>query len=195
LTFYYKSFLDHNSNTAALHEDIANLYPASEKLSVAVATLNQGGNIFHDSVALVDEMKSTIEAPLDGLIAMCASALKKIDRRAFVRAEIEHYKGKIVSLANDAKTGGDAKKEAKAESNQQKLAIVQKEFRELEEELQGILAKLDADVARTINGSVASYMQMMTNYSNGMLHCFGTALAAIPGASGPLSPGRGPATL
>jgi hypothetical protein len=157
--------------------------------------LNQGGNIFHDSVALVDEMKSTIEAPLDGLIAMCASALKKIDRRAFVRAEIEHYKGKIVSLANDAKTGGDAKKEAKAESNQQKLAIVQKEFRELEEELQGILAKLDADVARTINGSVASYMQMMTNYSNGMLHCFGTALAAIPGASGPLSPGRGPAPL
>lgn len=65
LSYFYKTFLDHNANTGALHEDIANLYPASEKLSVAVATLNQGGAILHDSPALVEELKNTIERPLD----------------------------------------------------------------------------------------------------------------------------------
>jgi len=182
LGYYYKSFLDHNANTAALHEDVANLYPASERLSMAVATLNQGSNIFHDSAALVEEMKGTIERPLDELAALCDATLAKIERRAAARAEIEYYKSKVVNLANEAKAANDAKKEAKAESNQQKLQAVQAEFRTLQDEVGATLARIDAEVARTINGSVASYMQMMSNYSNGMLHCFGTALAAVPGA-------------
>ena len=48
-------------------------------------------------------------------------------------------------------------------------------------------------VARVINGAVASYMQMMTNYSNGMLHCFGAALATIPGANAQALPTVGAA--
>jgi hypothetical protein len=184
LGYYYKSFLDHNANTAALHEDVANLYPASERLSMAVATLNQGSNIFHDSAALVEEMKGTIERPLDELVALCDATLAKIERRAAARAEIEYYKSKVVNLANEAKAANDAKKEAKAESNQQKLQSVQAEFRSLQDEVGATLARIDAEVARTINGSVASYMQMMSNYSNGLLHCFGSALAAVPVAGG-----------
>jgi hypothetical protein len=193
LGFYYKSFLDHNANSAALHEDIANLYPAGEKLSLAVATLNQGGNIFHDSVALVEEMKATIERPLDELIGLCTVTLTKLDRRAIVRTEIEYYKRKIVGLANEAKAEGSSQKEAKAESNQQKLSAVQKEFRELDGDVATTLKTLDAEVARVINGAVASYMQMMTNYSNGMLHCFGAALATIPGANAQALPTVGAA--
>ena len=148
---YYKTFLDHNANTAALHEDVANLYPASERLSLAIATLNQGSNIFHDSAALVEEMKSTIERALTELVQRCSATLLKIDRRALARAEIEHYKGKVVAYANEAKEKQDAAKEAKAESNQVKLAAVQKEFRELQDEVQATLKTMDAEVARTIS--------------------------------------------
>ena len=147
LGYYYKSFLDHNANTAALHEDVANLYPASERLSMAVATLNQGSNIFHDSAALVEEMKSTIERPLDALVALCDETLSKIERRAAARAEIEYYKSKVVALANEAKASNDAKKEAKAEQNQAKLQAVQKEFRELQDEVSATLSRMDAEVA------------------------------------------------
>ncbi len=45
LGFYYKTFNDHNANSAAVHEDIANLYPANQRLSVAVAHLHTEGKV------------------------------------------------------------------------------------------------------------------------------------------------------
>lgn len=88
LQFYYKTFADHNANTAAVHEDIANLYPANQRLSVAVAHLHTEGKVsggsqhatfgsayersrsgydlqvFTEASAVVEELKKELEPPL-----------------------------------------------------------------------------------------------------------------------------------
>lgn len=183
LSYWYKTFADHNANTAALHEDFANLYPAQEKLSVAVATLHQGSGIFQDSPALIEELKKTLETPLDEMINKCKASIAKVERRAVTRAEIEHYKTKVTKLANEGLN--DTKKQDKAESNQQKLANNQKEFRELDDEITTLLTKLDSDIAAVTNAALAAYLQMMANHATGLLHTFGAAIAAIPGATVP----------
>jgi hypothetical protein len=52
LGFFLKSQLDLAANQAALHEDIANLYPADQPLSLAVAQLHSSGQVFHDAPAM-----------------------------------------------------------------------------------------------------------------------------------------------
>lgn len=51
-----------------------------------------------------------------------------------------------------------------------------------------MLAKLDSDIAENTNAAIAAYMQMMANYSSGMLHTFGSAIQAIPGGVNPAPP-------
>ena len=53
LGYFFKTMLDHAANTAAVHEDLANLYPASQKASNAVALLNSSGAVFHDTPMMV----------------------------------------------------------------------------------------------------------------------------------------------
>ena len=46
LQYFLKSMVDHAHNSAAIHEDLANLYPAHQALSNGVATLNKESGIF-----------------------------------------------------------------------------------------------------------------------------------------------------
>lgn len=52
---FFKVLADQNATTAALHEDLANLYPAGQQLSTAVAQLNaaSAGQLFADTNAMV----------------------------------------------------------------------------------------------------------------------------------------------
>ena len=118
LTFWYKTHLDHAANTLAVHEDMANLYPANEALSVAVAKLNNSAAPLQEANGEVEEVKKTFEPAIAELLARLAQLTDKANERAVARKEIEHYKEKIVKLANEGLM--DAKKQVKAESNQAK---------------------------------------------------------------------------
>lgn len=118
LTFWYKTFSDHGANTMAVHEDMANLYPANESLSVSVAKLNNSTALFQESAAAVDELKKAFEPAVAELLGKLADVTTKAQARGMARSEIEHYKKKVVTLANDGLA--DPKKQVKAESNQAK---------------------------------------------------------------------------
>ena len=120
MSYWYKTFSDHAANTHAIHEDMANLYPADQSLSVAVAKLNNTAAVFQEVPAAVEELRKTFDPPLAELLAKLAELATKAQERAVARSEIEHYKEKVTKLANEGKD--DAKKQSKAESNQAKCA-------------------------------------------------------------------------
>ena len=92
LGYYLKTLLDHASNTAALHEDLANLYPADEPMSLAIAQLHTSGAVFHDTPAMAEELRRLLEPPLDKILARTKTLAAAAEERQIVRAEIEHYK-------------------------------------------------------------------------------------------------------
>jgi hypothetical protein len=120
LTYWYKTFSDHSSNTIAVHEDLANLYPANEPYSVAVAMLNNSAKVFQEAPAAVDELKKAFEAPIADLLAKLHDLANKAHDRQIARAEIKYYQEKVAALANDAHSATDSKKQNKAESNNAK---------------------------------------------------------------------------
>ncbi len=120
LTYWYKTFSDHSSNTIAVHEDLANLYPANEPYSVAVAMLNNSAKVFQEAPAAVEELKKAFEAPVADLLAKLHDLANKAHDRQIARAEIKYYQEKVAALANDAHSATDAKKQSKAESNNAK---------------------------------------------------------------------------
>jgi hypothetical protein len=120
LTYWYKTFSDHSSNTIAVHEDLANLYPANEPYSVAVAMLNNSAKVFQEAPAAVEELKKAFEAPIADLLAKLHDLSNKAHDRQIARAEIKYYQEKVAALANDAHSATDSKKQNKAESNNAK---------------------------------------------------------------------------
>ena len=120
LTYWYKTFSDHSSNTIAVHEDLANLYPANEPYSVAVAMLNNSAKVFQEAPAAVEELKKAFEAPIADLLAKLHDLANKAHDRQIARAEIKYYQEKVAALANDAHSATDPKKQSKAESNNAK---------------------------------------------------------------------------
>ena len=120
LNYFWKSFSDHAANTHSAHEDMANLYPANQSLSVPVAKLNNAGSVFLDVPKEIDEVRKSIDASIAELLSKVEELMLLATKRGTARAEISHYQEKIVKLADDAKAGGDTKKQVKAESNQAK---------------------------------------------------------------------------
>lgn len=57
----------------------------------------------------MNELKASVEAASNELVARTTDLISKANERAFARAEIEHYKSKIVNLANEGLQ--DAKKQ------------------------------------------------------------------------------------
>ena len=125
LSYWYKTFADQAANTVAVHEDMANLYPASESLSVAVAKLNNASGQFNEAPAAVEELKRAFEPAIAELMAKLAELAGKAHDRQVARAEIKHYQDKVAALANDATASADAKKQSKAESNNAKCVRAQ----------------------------------------------------------------------
>ena len=120
LSYWYKTFSDHSSNTIAVHEDLANLYPANEAYSVAVAMLNNSAKVFQEAPAAVDELKRAFEAPIADLMAKLNDLSTKANDRQIARAEIKYYQEKVATLANAAHSATDPKQQQKAESNNAK---------------------------------------------------------------------------
>ena len=103
-----------------MHEDLANLYPANEPYSVAVAMLNNSAKMFQEAPTAVEELKKAFEAPIAELLSKLSDLANKAHDRQCARAEIKHYQDKVAALANDAHAGTDQKKQLKAESNNAK---------------------------------------------------------------------------
>ncbi len=82
------------NTTAALHEDLANLYPAGQPMATAVAALNAATTqtLFADAQAMIAEAKSLLEPPVERIVARTKELLVLIDERHVCRAEVEHYK-------------------------------------------------------------------------------------------------------
>jgi hypothetical protein len=120
LTYWYKSFSDHSANTIAVHEDMANLYPANESYSTAVAMLNNSAKVFQEAPQAVDELKKAFESSIAELLPRLQELANKAHDRQIARSEIKYYQEKVAALANDAHSATDPKKQAKAESNNAK---------------------------------------------------------------------------
>lgn len=307
LGYYLKTLLDHAANTAALHEDLANLYPADRPLSLAVAQLHSSGAVFHDTPAMVEELRRLLEPPIDKILARTAALTAAAEERVLVRAEIEHYKcvrspdlgvevagaecaaacgggggsalpaqrerlwhrvaaarrcccaGAARRLASavveahahppaqaptprraacpppqgqgdaarkrgargheEAGQGGEQPGEVRAAPQSagalhdsvptsrggvpaphtlgprlstprpplsrfasDRLHSNQKRFAELNAQISSGLAGLDDEVAAAVDAGIAGYTQASANFASGLLHCFGNAIAAVPGA-------------
>jgi hypothetical protein len=177
LSYYYKTFLDHNANSFALHEDLANLYPANAKLSASIAALNTSGQVFKDAAAMVEEMKALIEPPLAKLFDRTKALSDAAEERQILRAEIAHYREKVTKLANEGLA--DAGKQNKAESNQQKLFANQRRFQELDHIVNTGLASIDIEIAEVIEKPLAAFLQIHANYSSALLGVYGNAMSAM----------------
>lgn len=127
-----------------------------------------------------DDIHGTLMAPLTALKDRLKALYAKADERQVLRAEITHYREKVTRLANEGLS--NTKAQAKAESNQEKLFRNQQRFRELDTELGVELGALDHEVAELTNASIARVVQIHATYASGLLHCYGNAIAAIPGA-------------
>ena len=57
----------------------------------------------------------------------------------------------------------------------------QQRFKEIDEELNAELGDLDHQVAEVTNAALARFVQLQAGYAGGLLHCYGNAMAAIPG--------------
>lgn len=96
-------------------------------------------------------------------------------------AEMDHYRDKVVKLANDK---DNSKHQSKAETNTDKLEKNQKRFRELDAEIAAALKALDRSVAELYSSAVARLITAQANFSSGLGKVYADALAAFPGAKG-----------
>jgi hypothetical protein len=135
-----------------------------------------------------EEINATLMTPLNALLVRLRQLYAMADERQVIRAETSHYREKVTRLANDGLS--NVKAQAKAESNQEKLFRNQQRFKELDTELAAAFAGLDHEISVTMNTAIAKFVQIQANYATGLLHCYGNALAAIPGT---VRTGGGPA--
>ncbi|RYG41855.1 hypothetical protein EON68_02595, partial [archaeon] len=92
LGYYVKSLADSAANTAALHIDLANLYPARQRNSIAVMQLTAAGAVFKDAPAIISEIVTAFEKPVADMRARIKQLLALADQRQVCRAEIAHYR-------------------------------------------------------------------------------------------------------
>lgn len=181
LEAYCGRFAAFNASAVDLHGELANLYPANERLSLSVAQLSASGQTFRDAISSASEMRALLERPLQQIIARTRDLTAKADERMLVRAEISHYREKVTKLANDGLT--DSKKQSKAESNQEKLFKNQRQFQELDHEINTALQTLNTEIAEATNAYLASFLNLQVQYAGSLQLTYANAVAAIPGAS------------
>lgn len=179
LQYFLKSMVDHAHNSAAIHEDLANLYPAHQALSNGVATLNKESGIFASAPTIIVRMREVLDKPLVTILARTKELMAAADERGICRAEIAHYTDKVAKLANEGMRG-DAKKQEKAESNQAKLLSNQKRFQELDAFLKNAFTTIDDDIAVALNNSIGGFMQLQAAFAADVLACYRAALGATP---------------
>lgn len=180
LQVYLRAFLDLNANAATFHIDVANVYPAGETLSTAVMQLNSSSGVFKDAPHMAEKIRDSLSKPIVDILARIKDLLAKAEERQVIRAEISHYREKVTRLANDGLH--NSKAQSKAESNQEKLLSNQTRFKELDHELGEAIGGLDHHVAEVTNAALARFVQLQATYASGLLHCYGNAIAAIPGS-------------
>lgn len=172
---WYKSFNDFCTSTANVHRDIANLYPANQNLANSVMILNGSNDIFTSAQMAMNELKASVEAASNELVARTTDLISKANERAFARAEIEHYKIKVANLANEGLQ--DPKKQVKAESNQAKLADNQQIFRRLDDLLTTSLAQLDSEIAHLTSQPLETFLRIQTDFSHSLNTLYANAVA------------------
>jgi len=180
LGVYARSLVEFAGNASALHLDVANVYPAAEALSPAVMTLNSSAGVLRDAGKMADDVHGSLSKAITGLLGRLKELTAKADERQVCRAEIAHYREKVTRLANEGLA--NAKAQSKAESNQEKLLSNQTRFKVLDAELTEAMATLDHEVAEAMNAAIAHFVASQSTFATGLLHCYGNALAAIPGA-------------
>lgn len=115
---YTKIYADFAACSSSFHEDLANVYPANAPSSSAVVHLNTQNKALREAALNHIEIRRQFERPLNELLLHVRDLISKAEERHVMRAEISHYREKVVRLANDGL--GDTKAQQKAESNQEK---------------------------------------------------------------------------
>ena len=105
-----------------LHEDLSKVYPPTGASAAGIEKLVQRSSPFINAsmslVSEVDSVKNAFDPGITEILGKLDDLAKMTQERGVARQEIDHYKKKIMLLANEALN--DTAKQAKAESNLQK---------------------------------------------------------------------------
>jgi hypothetical protein len=92
---YSKGVSEHTSHAAALHLAVANLYPAGQAMSSAVASLAGSGKVLHDSQTASVNVATALDAACNSIISRCKELTALADQRQVARLEMQHYREKV----------------------------------------------------------------------------------------------------
>lgn len=187
MAVYLKSMTDFAASSRAVHLCMANLYPAGQDLSNAIATVSSNGKVFADAPVLAEQTQRVFEKPLAAILGRTKDLLSKAEERQVCRAEIDHYREKVTRLANDGLA--NAKAQSKAESNTDKLHKNQKRYHELDEELRAAMDNLDAELAAITGKALGGFLQVHRTFAGNLEFCYGAAVDAMAPEGGAAAAG------
>ena len=175
--FFAKSAGDFVANAAALAADVANVFPAGESLSAAVMVLGGSGGSLRAAASAGGG--PVFAEPAKALIAALKALSDRIEERQVARAEMTHYREKVVKLANDKES---AKHQSKAETNTDKLEKQQARFRALDADVTAGVRGLDAQVAALYNAALVRFIEQQAAFTSALAGAYAEVRRRARGA-------------